>query len=47
MSKGPQTKIPVDRTKGNYPPTWHTTQEEMDAYDDLMRKVNYQRTEYS
>ena len=43
-----RTKIPLDHTRMHYPPLWHQDQDEMDAYDDGMRKkINYQATEYS
>mmetsp|Transcript_36064 Transcript_36064/g.26796 ORF Transcript_36064/g.26796 Transcript_36064/m.26796 type:complete len:89 (+) Transcript_36064:15-281(+) len=41
-----RTKIPVDVSK-HYSRPWQSTQEELDAYDDLQRrKVNYQQPEY-
>lgn len=39
------SELPADK---HYPKTWHSTKEQMDAYDDLMRKkMNYQKTDYA
>ena len=43
-----RTKIPLDPSRMNYAKSWHADQEELDAYDDHMRrKLNFQSTEYS
>jgi len=47
MSEEVRTKIPIDTSSRHYAKPWQTSQEELNAYDDLMRrKINYQTPEY-
>lgn len=40
----PKTKIPIDETK--YPDLWFDNQEDLDAFDSLMRKKIYFQANY-